>query len=278
VKPATSGARLWAPGPCGRLPLVRSLPKPLTGILVFLGYLVVFYGVWIINGVEYDNISESADTIVRWIVAPLAAGAVYLVIVVSALGWWRPAMFEVEKATPRWLLVGPILMLLFAIVGLSTSDKSGVTMAMFWLALLGSLLVGFCEELATRGALIVGLRGRLTEPRVWFISTLLFGLMHLPNWVFGAGPAASLQVFLAFGGGSILYLTRRLTGSLVYAMLLHAIWDFASFLGEPAALVTAFPFLVLVVGLVLVFILLRREKGVHTPQVGVPETVAVPAV
>ena len=66
--------------------LCRSLPKPLTGILVFLGYLVVFYGVWIINGVEYDNTSDSADTILKWIAAPLAAGAVYLVVVVWALG------------------------------------------------------------------------------------------------------------------------------------------------------------------------------------------------
>ena len=41
-------------------------------------------------------------------------------------------------------------MLLFAVTGLAASDKSGVTMAMFWLALLGSLLVGFCEETATR--------------------------------------------------------------------------------------------------------------------------------
>ena len=124
-------------------------------------------------------------------------------------------------------------MLLFAVTGLAASDKSGVTMAMFWLALLGSLLVGFCEETATRGALIVGLRGRLMEPRVWLISTLLFAFMHLRNSVFGADPAATLQVVLAFGGGSMLYLTRRLTGSLVFAMLLHGIWDFSSFLGEP---------------------------------------------
>lgn len=60
---------------------------------------------------------------------PLAAAAVYPVIVVSALGWWRPSLFEVVKAAPRWLLVGPLLMLL--------------------------------------------------------------GLMHLPRWVFGAGPAAT---------------------------------------------------------------------------------------
>jgi membrane protease YdiL (CAAX protease family) len=175
-----------------------------------------------------------------------------------------------EKAGPRWLLVGPIVMLLLAIVGLATSDKSAVTMSMFWLALLGSLLVGFCEELATRGALLVGLRGSLTEPWVGFLSTLLFGLMHLPNWVFGAGPGAAFQVVLAFGGGTILYLTRQLTGSLIFAMLLHGIWDFSSFLGKPATLAIVFPFITLVLGLVLVFILMRKGKGVHMPQVGVP--------
>ena len=249
---------------------MRALPKPLTGVLVFLGYLVVFYGVWIITDVDYNRISDSSDTILKWIVAPLAAGAVYLVIVVSALGWWRPSLFEVAKAAPRWLLVGPILMLVFAIIGLATSDKSGVTMAMFWLALLGSVLVGFSEELASRGASIVGLRGRFTEPMVWFFSTLLFGLMHLPNWVFGAGPAATAQVAFAFGGGTILYLTRRLTGSLIFAMLLHGIWDFSSFLGEPAAITSAFPFINLIVALVLVYVLLRKEKGVQIQQVGVP--------
>ena len=35
--------------------------------------------------------------------------------------------------------------------------------------------------MATRGLLIVGLRGRYTEGWVWFLSTLLFGLLHLPN-------------------------------------------------------------------------------------------------
>lgn len=69
-----------------RFPRMRLAPKSLTGILVFLGYFVVFYGVWIINGIEYSRISESSDTILKWIVAPLAAGALYLIIVVSALG------------------------------------------------------------------------------------------------------------------------------------------------------------------------------------------------
>ena len=254
---------------------MRSLPKPLTGVLVFLGYLVVFYGGWIITGVEYDNLSESSSTILKWIVAPLAAGAVYLLIAVSALGWWPPALFEVRKAGPRWLLIGPIVMFLFALLALATSDKSGVTMAVFWLALLGSVLVGFCEEMATRGALIVGLRGKLTEPWVWFYSTLLFALLHLPNWIFGAGPAATLQVLLAFGGGSMLYLTRRLTGSLIFAMGLHAIWDFSGFLGKASTVSSVMPFVNMILGLVLVTIFLRRERGVHTAQLGVPQAEVV---
>ena len=30
----------------------------------------------------------------------------------------------------------------------------------------------------------------MTERRAWWWSTLLFGLMHLPNWFFGLGPSA----------------------------------------------------------------------------------------
>ena len=78
--------------------------------------------------------------------------------------------------------------------------------------MVGSLLVGFCEETATRGVLVVGFRAAYSEPKVWFLSTLLFGLLHLPNWAFGAGPGAVGQVVLAFGGGTMLYLTRRLPG------------------------------------------------------------------
>lgn len=37
-------------------------------------------------------------------------------------------------------------MLLLALVGLATSDKSGVTRSMLWLLVTGCPLVGFCEE------------------------------------------------------------------------------------------------------------------------------------
>lgn len=188
-------------------------PRPLVGVLALVAYLAVFYGVWILNGIDYDHVGDSADTLLKWYVAPLAAGAVILVVVATALGWWRPAMLETRRA-PRWTLVTPALMLVLGVVALATKDYSDTTRTMVVYLVLGSIGVGFCEELATRGLLLVGLRGTLTERLAWFWATLAFGLLHLPNAVFGAGPAAISQVGLAFASGSTLYLLRRGAGAL----------------------------------------------------------------
>jgi membrane protease YdiL (CAAX protease family) len=256
---------------------MRATPKPLTAVLVFLGYLVVFYGVWIATGIDYDRIGDNADTLLKWYVAPLAAGAVFLIIAVSVMGWWRPALFEVAKAQPRWLLIGPILMFLAAVLFAATSDRSDTTARMALLVLIGSIGVGFCEELASRGVLIVGFRGAYAEAKVWFLSCLLFGLLHLPNWLFGAGPGALSQVLLAFTVGSMLYVTRRVTGSLLWCMLLHGLWDFSQFIGDSAPATSLVAFLIGILALVFAWVLLRREKGQRIPQLGVDAPTPVAA-
>lgn len=248
-------------------------PRPLVGILSLLAYLAVFYGVWIITSVDYKDIGDSASTLLKWYVAPLTAGAVLLVVLASVLGWWGPALRETRKA-PRWTLVTPVLMLLAAVLALTTKDYSDTTSRMFLYLVLGSLGVGFCEELATRGLLLVGLRGTLSERKVWAWSSLLFGLMHLPNWAFGAGPSAVFQVVLAFLGGTTFYLLRRGSGTLVAAMLLHGFWDFSSFIGDGG-----FPaiFLALPIGIASVVIaVVVTGKDKHEPTLA-PYAVAQPA-
>jgi membrane protease YdiL (CAAX protease family) len=233
-------------------------PRPFIGVLVLATYLAVFYGIWIVNGVDYGRIGESASTILRWYVAPLAGGAVVLTVAASALGWWRPALFEKERA-PRWLIASPVFMAVGAVVILLSKDYTRTTAAMLFLLVVGSLLVGFCEELATRGLLLVGLRARCTEGWAWFLSTLLFGLLHLPNWAFGVGPGATGQVVLAFGAGTALYLARRTTGSLIWAMLIHGLWDFAAFIGSGAVVLS--PVLVVANGLLGLTLVAFSWKG-----------------
>ena len=235
-------------------------PKTGVGLVVFAVYLVVFYGIWIINGIEYDHIGDDASTLLKWYVAPLAGGAVVLVIAATVLGWWGPALREAKRA-PTWALVTPLIMLVAAVVTLVSKDYSKTTGTMMLYLVLGSLGVGFCEETAARGLLLTGLRGSMGEPAAWFFSCLLFGLLHLPNWVFGAGPAAAFQVVLAFGGGSTLYLARRGFGSLVPAMAIHGLWDFAGFAGDGGAALASLLSLPLgAVSVVVCLVLLRARR------------------
>jgi membrane protease YdiL (CAAX protease family) len=254
---------------------MKIAPKPLWGVLVVVAYMVVFCAVWAVTGVDYSRVGESVTTIASWYVAPLAAGAVVLVIAASVLGWWRPALFEVERAKPSWLWLSVVVMVGIAIVFLVNRDFSVMTPLRFVLVAIGSLLVGFNEELATRGLLIVGLRGRFTEPMVWFWASAIFGLIHLPNAFFGAGAAAVMQIILAFLSGSMLYVIRRVSGSLFLPMLVHGFWDFSQFIA-PAASNSAnmLVFLNAGLGLVLALILVLRERGKRIPLAGAPARVA----
>jgi hypothetical protein len=81
----------------------------------------------------------------------------------------------------------------------------------------------------TRGTGLVGLRGGFREPLAWFFSCLLFGLVHALNLFFGQSLGSTVQqIAFAFAAGSVFYLTRRLAGTLVLCMLLHAWIDFTT--------------------------------------------------
>jgi membrane protease YdiL (CAAX protease family) len=81
---------------------------------------------------------------------------------------------------------------------------------------LGAVGVGFGEEMITRGSMIVGLRSRFPEVKVWLISTLLFSALHVPNVIFGLPmPAMPIQVLLTFIFGSGMYVIRRTSGTLI---------------------------------------------------------------
>lgn len=209
-------------------PALRVRPRPWLGVLIYLAYAAVFYAVFVQVDIAYGRIGESAETLRAWLLPPTLAGAVVAVALVSACGWWRPALVERRKL-PRWAMAVPALAAAVAIANMLLGDFSTVTPRM-WLYLIGGcLVVGFNEEMVHRGALIVALRSRFDETRVWLLSTAMFALFHLPNIFFGIGALAILQVFIAFGMGSVFYLARRTTGSLVAAMLLHGLWDLSAF-------------------------------------------------
>ena len=65
---------------------------------------------------------------------------------------------------------------------------------------------------------------------MWLLTSLLFGGMHIINAALGAPVGPTLgQVVLAAMSGTCFYIVRRVTGSLIWAMALHGLWDVSVF-------------------------------------------------
>ena len=210
-----------------------------------MGYLIIFFCTWIVNRVDYNRIGESTETIKLWYALPTLFGCAFLVVAISVLGWWRIVLFDQSKSGPKWVWILPI-----AIAGIILNNFLGLQFSklsfelLLW-STLGAIGVGFGEEMITRGSMIVGLRSRFPESKVWLISTLLFSALHVPNVLFGL-PLAIMpfQILITFILGSGLYVIRRISGTLILSMILHGLWDSSVFLsnatgGTPSAIQAA---------------------------------------
>jgi membrane protease YdiL (CAAX protease family) len=201
----------------------------LAAVAVFVAYMVLVGVLWRVTGTRYDHLVDSRSTILRGIILPIGLGAVLLAVATTWFGWWEPAL--VPGATgPSWALIVPLMFGLVAILNIATIDWRSAKARLLPLLLVGTVLVGFAEELATRGQLVVGLReSGSSEVAVWLITSVLFALLHGMNVLFGqSGRATVTQILAAFFAGTALYVTLLTTGSLIVGMVLHALWDFGA--------------------------------------------------
>lgn len=198
-------------------------------IAVFVAYAVLVGVLWRLTGTRYDHLVDSRSTIVRGIVLPIGLGGVLLAVVTTWFGWWEPALFP-GSLGPSWVLVVPGLFALVALINIALIGWRTPQARLLPLLLLGTLLVGFAEELASRGVLAVGLReAGASEVVVWLVTSILFSLLHAMNVLFGQSARTTLlQLVMTFFAGSALYVTVMATGSLLVAMVLHALWDFGT--------------------------------------------------
>jgi membrane protease YdiL (CAAX protease family) len=239
-----------------RYATLRVRPTAVLAVAVVVAYGLVMFVMWKVLGVDYETFTDSTDGIVEAVVVSVAVGSVFLVIAATVLGWWRPALREEHRVGRGWMFLAPVAMLMVPVVSLATTDFGRVEAGFVVAAAAGTLLVGFAEELATRGLAIVGLRGSVPEKWVWFGSCLLFALLHGINVLVGQaiGPTVQQMVF-AFAAGIVFYVTRRITGLLVVTMVLHALWDFSTFVHENSGadstpIGTPFLLLAVIVGII----------------------------
>ena len=204
----------------------QNQPTVLSGFLLYAGYLAIFFTTWAVNGVDYTRIGESAETTRLWYAFPTLFGSIFLVTAITALGWWRIVLTDKTKAGPKWAWILPVVMLLIIINNFIRVNTGNLTVELVFWSFAGAVGVGFGEEMITRGSMVVGLRSRFGEVKVWLFSTLLFSALHVPNVFFGL-PLTSMpiQVVLTFIMGSGFYIIRRISGTLIIPMILHGLWD-----------------------------------------------------
>jgi uncharacterized protein len=160
--------------------------------------------------------------------AEMAMTLMVIGLLVLLNGWGRVgfrALRSVKDLRLYWIPVVPLIPVLGAVVaGMSRMHPRDIALL---LAL--ACLIGFVEEVSFRGLILQALASR----GVWraaVISSILFGLMHLQNLLFGADLVATvLQIAYAtamgFGFASV---TLR-TGSIWPLVAIHALIDFAGF-------------------------------------------------
>ena len=212
---------------------MRVKPTAVTGLLVIVGYLVLVFAVWGFTGLKYDEVGDTVENVQKGVTLAIGLGAVYLIVVTTALGWWRPAIHEPRRVGGGWMWAIPAVLLVGAVANLAGTkwgEIDNVGPYVFWLAV-GCAFVGFSEELLTRGIAIVGGRGSMHEKWVWVFSGVIFALIHAPNALFGQSVrTTAYQMVFAFAVGLTYYVTRRISGILIVTMVLHAIWDFSTFI------------------------------------------------
>jgi CAAX protease family protein len=261
---------------------MRVEPRPLITLGLAIGYMAIVAITWVVVGTDYDTVGDTTSNIVKGIVLPVALASVFMAVATSYLGWWGPAITEDLRA-PRWLWAVPLVMVLLglgAVLG-GSGPADRTASYLFWLAV-ATLLVGFGEEMLTRGTGLVGLRGGFGEPMAWFFSCLLFGLIHSLNLFFGQSLGSTLQqIVTAFLAGSVFYITRRVAGTLVICMLLHAWIDFTTLAFSDAAadaessftILGLLQYLAFALAIAGVVIVLRRGSSQDTPTT---EAIATP--
>jgi membrane protease YdiL (CAAX protease family) len=206
-------------------------PSVKLAIGISIAYVVVWIGTAALTAGDNFSIVDAFSDLdnSRPLVYGLIAGALFGVVVTTVLGWWKAVVHDTIPVR-GWLRRLPLIMLVLILATTDYANLGDIDGEVLVWIIVASILVGFSEELTFRGLNIVSLRGAVTEKQVWVISSVLFGLLHLPNIVLGAPVAGSvIQVVLAAIGGTMFYVVRRATGTIFAAMVVHSLWDFTLF-------------------------------------------------
>ncbi|WP_104086954.1 CPBP family intramembrane glutamic endopeptidase [Arthrobacter sp. GMC3] len=201
---------------------------------------------------------------------PILLGCVVLLVFAFSLGWLKELFARQAIRGHRWMwvAVGVVLAINVSAVLSIDYEKAGAGLVASWL--ITGLFVGFAEEVLTRGFVVNLMRkAGHGELSVAVVSSALFAAMHFGN-LFTSDQGLSttlMQVVYTFAFGMCMYLALRVTGNLLWPILLHASTDPTLFLhgGNPvnnvfSIVASLSTYLVIATGFILLIVLVVSER------------------
>lgn len=181
-----------------------------------------------------QNVATDARAVTVALVLPEVAGALIITLFVASLAWFPKLFRRHDRRGQWWMWIAPAMMVVAAVVRLVGTKWSVYSGSAVVVILVLGVLVGYTEELIARGVNVRLLqRGGYGERTVMIASSALFALMHSVNAIGGGKPTEiGATVGFAFFFGAAMYLTLLVTGSLIWAMVFHAITDPTTFLAS----------------------------------------------
>ena len=198
-------------------------------LLISLGAFLVWTAITVIGGrIRSEGEGKLVDTVTSGLGWPFVVAAVFILVVVL---WQRWRDVGLCKPVSGRSLILAWLPMIYIVGGLGFALALGLPPASVWLwILLNTFLVGFSEELMFRGALLQAFRRTVSIWPAVLLTSLLFGAVHSLN-VFMTGDlrSALFQSTAALLSGIFFIALRLRTGSLWPCIIVHGLWDFATF-------------------------------------------------
>ncbi|WP_123679051.1 CPBP family intramembrane glutamic endopeptidase [Curtobacterium sp. PhB115] len=223
VPPTTGWRGFWDRGGFWKAALAA-----IVYIALYEGFAFLLLRPIVADVLDTSNAFASATNVLLGLALPVIFGSVVLVLFGLSIGWFPRPLFGAQPVRGRWWMwIAPFLVLIPIVFHLIGTDYSRYTPAVVVSTLFAGLFIGFAEEVLCRGFVVGFLRRHgYKEWAVMALSSLVFGILHSSNVLGGQDPrAVVVEVLYAIPFGVCMYLTLRVTGNLIWPILLHAFTD-----------------------------------------------------
>ncbi|MGW5920112.1 CPBP family intramembrane glutamic endopeptidase [Nocardia fluminea] len=206
------------------------------GFWRFLAFLVVYFAIYLgagqvvgLLGGHYveDELLSSVGSVFFQVTASLVVGCVVLAAFSAYLGWNREMFGRQPVYRSKWMWIAPVIVAAPIVVRVLGIDWGRHQVDVVALVLGTGLLIGFAEELTFRGFGVKMLRDAgHGEQAVAALTSAAFALSHGLNLLGGQSiTVVGPTVLYTFAFGVLMYLTLRVTGFLLGAIVLHGLTD-----------------------------------------------------